>query len=157
MKRYFLFLVPAGFIFFSSFMLHRNITQHLQTIVDSTPGQQPLPIDSIWIGSGFGWTHGTYHWISGHWEAVDPKKKHHKTAVAKAPAKDSTVAKIPVIDSTAIKNTATPKDSTTIKTPVKDSTTTVDGRIYVKGHRELQHNNYVWIPGHWEAAPVPVK
>jgi WXXGXW repeat (2 copies) len=148
MKQYFFLLLSIFFISFSSFIMHRNTSLNRIEITDSTP--VPAKTDSVWIGSGYGWTHGTYHWISGHWE-VAKKKKSLPTSITAAPFKDSTVVK----DSSVAKKTAIPTDSTTAKTPVKDST--ANGRIYIKGHRELQHNNYVWVPAHWEAAPVPSK
>ncbi|HMG82468.1 MAG TPA: hypothetical protein VK559_05495 [Ferruginibacter sp.] len=141
MKQYFFFLLLILFISFSSFIMHRNSTVHQpETITDSTPA--PAQLDSVWIGSGYGWTHGTYHWIPAHWEAAKNKKKSHPATV---------VTSVPVKDSTT-------KDSSTVtKVPAKDSAASADGRVFVKGHRELQHNNYVWVPGHWVAADAPAK
>lgn len=152
MKQYLFLLVLISLISLSSFIPHKNVSAHRfgLTVADSTP--TPPKVDSVWIGSGFGWTHGTYHWIPAHWEAAKKKKKSTIPVPVETTSKKDSIT---TIDSTVAQ--IINKDSTTTKAPVKDSAATADGRIYIKGHRELQHNNYVWVPGHWVAAPTATK
>jgi hypothetical protein len=135
MKHYFFFLLLIGFIALSSFIMHRNSKTYNVEIVTSDSTPAIAKTDSVWIMAGYGWTHHTYHWIPAHWEAAGKKKKSTETTTVKSATVDSIGS----------------KDSTTTKIVSKDSI--VEGRIWVKGHRELQHNNYVWVPGKWVAAP----
>ena len=110
----------------------------IQTLSDSTP----VKSDSVWIGSGYGWTHHTYHWIPAHWEAIKKSKTKPVTIRDARVLTDTSATETPVDDSTTIVN-AVPATAT--------------GRIWIKGHRELIHNNYVWVSGHWQAVAAATK
>jgi hypothetical protein len=142
MKQYFLFLSLIGIILFSSFtkpkVVKENIVRYV--ITDSTPTVvTETRLDSVWVEAGYGWTHHTYHWISAHWQVTKSKSKVKKTASAKS------------IDPTTISSTTTTIDSTVITTEPKQT------KVWIKGHRELVHNNYVWVTGHWETRNIATK
>jgi hypothetical protein len=63
------------FISFSSFatrkIIKKNFTEAVVTI-DSLPTASPK-VDSVWVSSGYGWSHFTYRWIPAHWEAASKK------------------------------------------------------------------------------------
>ena len=138
MKHYFLFLLLIGFIALTSFVKHRNSKLYNVEITTSDSTPEATKTDSVWIMAGYGWTHHTYHWIPAHWEATGKKRKSTET----------TIVKSTVVDSTGT------KDSITTKVVSKDST--LEGRVWIKGHREFQHNNYIWVPGKWVAAPATI-
>ena len=132
MKQHFLFLPLIGIILFSSFIKPKVVKENPVRLIiaDSTPAtNSTTKLDSVWVQSGYGWTHHTYHWIPAHWQVT--KKK--ITA--------STPAKIP--------------DST--QTVTTDSTQPKQTKVWIKGHREFIHNNWVWVPGRWETHTMTAK
>jgi hypothetical protein len=135
MKHYFFLLAIISIISFSSFVTNKTIRGNSFTsiITDSTPVTTTQPkVDSVWIGGGYGWTHHTYHWIPAHWEPIN--SKHAQKQLASSAVKDSTQT----------------KDSTT-------KPRTAEGRVWVSGHREFIHNNWVWVNGHWQAVQAATK
>jgi hypothetical protein len=134
MKQYFFLLAIISILLFSSFIANKTVKVNslAPLITDSIPLSTTQPkVDSVWIGGGYGWTHHTYHWIPAHWEPVN--SKHAKKELAKE-VKDST--------------------------QTKDSTTkphTAEGRIWIAGHREFIHNNWIWINGHWQTVQAATK
>ena len=132
MKQRFLFLSLIGIILFSSFIKPKVVKgKSVELIIsDSTPTTTSTTIlDSVWVQSGYGWTHHTYHWIPAHWQVT--KKK----ITASTPAKNSDSTQIAATDSTQPKQT----------------------KVWIKGHREFIHNNWVWVPGRWETHTMTAK
>jgi len=135
MKQYFFLLAISSILLFSSFKANKTVRVNSlgSIITDSTPLSITQPkVDSVWIGGGYGWTHHTYHWIPAHWEAIDSKNAQKE--IAKSTTKDSTQTK----DSTAKQQTAV-------------------GRIWVSGHREFIHNNWIWVNGYWKNVQAAAK
>ena len=141
MKQYFLFLPLIGIILFSSFTKPKMVKENTLTITDSTPVVvTETKLDSVWVEAGYGWTHHTYHWISAHWQVTKSKSKVKTTATTKST--DST---------TTISSTTTTVDSTVTTAQPKQT------KVWIKGHREFVHNNYVWVTGHWETRNIATK
>jgi hypothetical protein len=132
MKQHFLFLSLIGIILFSSFIKPKVAKENSVELIisDSTPtATSTIKLDSVWVESGYGWTHHTYHWIPAHWQVT--KKK--ITASNPAKISDST--------QTATADTIQPKQT----------------KVWIKGHREFIHNNWVWVSGRWETQTMITK
>jgi hypothetical protein len=157
MKPYFFLLAVISIISLSFVTNKIKVNSFKISAADSTPASiTQTKVDSVWIGSGYGWTHHTYHWIPAHWEAIN--SKHAQKVLAKSSVKDTTTTKTLIVKSDSVTTQITTRDSTEIVT--KDSTTspkTAEGRVWVPGHREFIHNNWVWVAGYWKKATVAAK
>ncbi|HTC00292.1 MAG TPA: hypothetical protein VK705_06385 [Ferruginibacter sp.] len=132
MKQRFLFLLLIGIILFSSFIKPKVVKENLAGLIiaDSIPTtSSTIQLDSVWVQSGYGWTHHTYHWIPAHWQVTK------KRVTASTPAKNS--------------------DST--QTAATDLTQPKQTKVWIKGHREFIHNNWVWVSGHWQTQTMTAK